>query len=413
MLVKDCMETPTSIDGNEVRRWCREGMYCEVEAWLQAGHSISTDGDKMRSPLVLASENGFHSLVKLLLGQIVWPQRCLDAALGRAAAGGHFEVTRLLLETGACICDVAPKELVVCGNPEVVYLLVSKGVDIETRNPLAHAIFREVPQALVLLKRGQKRLATIRRQGAIALRQHVIYESEHGAERLYRAGCDSRLEVPDYNAYLFSPRSCSLPSSAMWETFKTGSFRLFMIMGPTKKKELQYYLNHSWFCDFNWPKMQMLIRRGAKVNDQPNGGSDILHSCLWRLRDFAYGSFGRERAEYARLTIRKLAEAGAKWVPDESMIRDARYGLRELDNEKAFELAQTLFETKAAKPKLIWKFFNTPTVREKRSAVWLKVAELLGLKVKPYKKRESKKKRKCLHGPHVASFSSAMQRMMS
>ena len=76
------------------------------------------------------------------------------------------------------------------------------------------------------------------------------------------------------------------------------------------------------------------------------------------------------------------------------MIRDARYGLRELDNEKAFELAQTLFETKAAKPSLIWKFYNTSTVREKRSAVWLKVAELLGLKVKPYKKRENKKKRK-------------------
>ena len=33
-------------------------------------------------------------------------------------------------------------------------------------------------------------------------------------------------------------------------------------------------------------------------------------------------------------------------------------------------------------------------MRQKRSAVWMKVAELLSLKVKPYKKRENKKKRK-------------------
>lgn len=45
------------------------------------------------------------------------------------------------------------------------------------------------------------------------------------------------------------------------------------------------------------------------------------------------------------------------------------------------------------KPKLVWRFYNSPTVRKKRNALWLKVAELLGLKVKPYKKRESKKKR--------------------
>jgi len=172
------METPTNIDGNEVRRWCREGMYCEVEAWLHAGHSISTDGNKMHSPLVLASEKGFFSLVKLLLDHTAWPQRCLDAALGRAAAGGHYEVTKQLLETGACICDVVAKELVVCGNPEVVYLLVSKGVDIETRNPLAHAIFEEAPQALALLKKGQQRLATIKRQGAIALCGGFRYSRE-------------------------------------------------------------------------------------------------------------------------------------------------------------------------------------------------------------------------------------------
>ena len=139
--------------------------------------------------------------------------------------------------------------------------------------------------------------------------------------------------------------------------------------------------------------MQMLIRRGAKVNDQPNGGSHILHTCIWYLRHSNLGGFGRERGEKAMCAIRHLAESGAKWVPNDKDIRRAYYCLRELDDSRCFELAKTLVETKTAKPKLIWRFFNTPTMRQKRSAVWLKVAELLGLKVKPYKKRERKKKR--------------------
>lgn len=390
------MANTRSFDGREPRRWCREGMYCEFENWIKAGNPIPTGGPKERSPLVLASAKGFHSLVNLLLGHAVWPQRCLDAALARSAAGGHYEVTKLLFETGASVCDVVAKELVICGNPEVVYLLASKGVDIETNAPLANAIGDENPQALTLLRHGQKHLATIRAQGALALTLSVAHDHENRAERLYRAGCDHRLEVPIPCKHPYARSGKTLPSCAMWEAFKKGSFRLFMIMGPTRRKELQDYLHNSWFCDFDWPKMQMLIRRGAKVNNQPNGGSNILQSCLWHLRDFAYGGFGRERAEHARLTIRRLAEAGAKWVPDESMIRDARYGLREIDDAKAFELAQTLFETKAAKPKLIWRFYNTQTIRRKRGAAWLKVAELLGLKVKPYKKRA------CLQKPKIA-----------
>ena len=388
------MEHSASIDGREVRRWCREGMYCEVEDRIKSGNPVPTGGPKERSPLVLASENGFHSLVKLLLGHAVWPQRCLDAALARSAAGGHYEVTKLLLESGASVSDVVAKDLVVCGNPEVVYLLVAKGVDIETHNPLADAIGYEEPHALALLKRGQRRLPTIRKQGALALTLSVAHEYENRAERLYRAGCDHRLEVPIPCTYPYARSGETSPSSAMWEAFKRGSFRLFMIMGPTKKKELQDYLQESWFCDFDWPKMQMLIRRGAKVNDQPNGGSKVLQTCIWYLRHSKLFGYGSEKSERILCSIKHLAEAGAKWKPNDRDFRWARYSLRELDDANAFQLAQTLFETKAAKPKLIWRFYNTPTLRRKRGAVWLKVAELLGLKVKPYTKRESQKKRR-------------------
>ncbi|NLG00225.1 MAG: ankyrin repeat domain-containing protein [Lentisphaerae bacterium] len=337
---------------------------------------------------MLAAERGFHSLVKLLLGHAVWPQRCLDAALGRSAAGGHYEVTKLLLETGASICDVAAKELVVCGNPDVVFLLVTKGVDIETGDPLAYVIENENPQALALLRHGQKRLAAIRKQGALALTRSVIHKDENRAERLYRAGCDHRLEVPIPCTYAYARSGKTLPSCAMWEAFKTGSFRLFMIMGPTRKKDLQNYLHEAWFCRFDWPKMQMLIRRGAKVNDQPNGGSKVLQTCIWYLRHSNLFGYGSEKSERILCSIKHLAEAGAKWKPDDRDFRWARYSLRELDDARAFQLAQTLFETKAAKPKLIWRFYNTPTLRRKRGAVWLKVAELLGLKVKPYNKHE-------------------------
>lgn len=367
-------------EANEIRRWCREGMLYELDDWIRSGHVIPTEGDKNCSPLALAAGKGFHSLVKLLLRQ-TWPQSCLDAALGRAAAGGYLETIRLLLEHGAKIGEVVAKELVRCGNPEAVYLLVAKGVDIETGFPLAHAIAEEVPNAVELLRQGRKKLKTIRFQGAIALQCLVRYEREHSVTRLIHAGASPRLEVPCLHDY--ENTRYSHPTSAMWEAFKSGSFRMFIRMGARKSDNLQEYLNNSWYCKFEWSIMKQLIHRGAKINDQPAGGSTVIDSCLWQSGFFARYGMSREISEKAFEAIGKLAELGGRWIPDDRTIKDARFGLMKQDAHQWMKLAQLFVERHVATPDTVWKLCNTKAVREHLGEEkWKWVAELCGRKVK-------------------------------
>lgn len=385
------MKSLSNSENCEVVRWCREGMLYEVEAWLQAGHAISTRGDKMRSPLALAAGRGFQSLVKLLLDRVAWPQRCLDAALGRAVAGGHNETAKLLLARGACIGDVVAKELVVCGNPDVVSLLVEKGVDIETGYPLAHAIAREVPGAVALLRHGRKKLETVRLQGAIALRYCVMNNEEHRVTRLIHAGANSRLEAPCLNDY--ARRWHRYKSSAMWEAFCTGSFRMFIRMGAGKRDDLQDYLNSSSLCKFDWAIMQLLIRRGAKINDQPAGGSTVIDSCMWHRGEFAHYGLCREGSENAFLALGKLAELGGRWVPDQNRINRSRNALRKLGSREWLDLARLLVERHVAAPDVVWKLCDTKGVRERLGDEnWKAVAVLCGREVRPRKRRAQLKR---------------------
>ena len=373
------MQSEKLREANEIRRWCREGMLYEVDDWIRSGHVIPTGGDKNCSPLTLAAGKGFHSLVKLLLCQ-TWPQSCLDAALGRAAAGGHLETIRLLLEHGAEIGEVVAEELVICGNPESVYLLVAQGVDIETGFPLARAIAEGVPNALKLLREGRKKLKTIRFQGAIALKRAVMSGEEHCATRLIHAGASPHLEVPRlYN----NGEKYTYETSAMWEAFKSGSFRMFLRMGARKRDNLQDYLNESWFCKFEWSIMKQLIQRGAKINDQPGGGSTVIDSCLLHRGDSVHYGLSWERSENAFLALGKLAELGGRWIPDDNMLKRIRFHLLKLDPGDWVALVRLLVERHVATPETAWKFCNSKVLRDRLGdEKWKLIAELCGRKVK-------------------------------
>jgi hypothetical protein len=361
-------------------------MLYEVDDWIRSGNIIPTEGDKTCSPLALAAGKGFHSLGKLLLRQ-TWPQSCLDAALGRAAAGGYLETIKLLLEHRANIGEVVAKELVRCGNPEAVYLLVAKGVDIETGFPLAHAIAYEVPSAMALLRQGRKKLETIQIQAAIALKHAVMEGEEHRVTRLIHAGASPRLKVSCL--YDYEERGFPYKTSAMREAFMSGSFRMFIRMGARKSDDLQEYLNDSYFCKYEWSIMKQLIHRGAKINDQPAGGSTVIDGCLWHSGFFARYGMSQECSEKAFEAIGKLAELGGRWVPDDHTIKDTRFGLIKQDASKWLKLVQLFVERHVATPDTVWKLCNTKAVREHLGEEkWKWVAELCGRKVKLRKKAE-------------------------
>src|SRR4051812_33222059 len=54
-------------DADHVLQLCREGRLFELQQWIAAGRSIAMPSDYRKSPLAIAVQTGFHSLIELLL----------------------------------------------------------------------------------------------------------------------------------------------------------------------------------------------------------------------------------------------------------------------------------------------------------------------------------------------------------
>lgn len=79
---------------------CRSGRLYEVEEWIRQGKPINVPPDVRRSPLLIAVEKGFHSLVELLLRSGVDLQ-ANGKVLESAVKSGQCGIAQLLIDHGA------------------------------------------------------------------------------------------------------------------------------------------------------------------------------------------------------------------------------------------------------------------------------------------------------------------------
>lgn len=329
-------------------------MLFEVQDWLRAGKPVPTGGE---SPLALAAGKGFHSLVKVLLDQGP-SQDMLDAALACAGAGGNLETCRLLLERGAGVGGVRAADVLRCGNPNVEDLLMTAGMDIETGFPLAKAITDWSKEALAFLKRWRRRSKAVRRQGAMALKQFVIREEDWRMRRVKVAGADPRLMVPTLVPRYKNDR---WENSALQEAVFRGTFPAVLAMGVRKTDKLQELLELA-LCSLNRVKVMHVIRRGAKINDQANGGSSTLDHLLLMMGGPCNDS---ERAHFAWELTKELIAMGARWVPDAGGLRDVRAFLKTAKRGRCVEVARLLVESKAASRETVAALFGTPSIQRR------------------------------------------------
>lgn len=353
------MNTLQADPNTELCRLCREGMLYEVEAWIREGRSIAPepDGD---GPLAVSASRGFHSLVKLLLDQ-GYTQEALDRALTAATIGGNLEVVRLLLEHGAKAAMVCARDVVSSPNPDVALLLYSRGVDMETGYPLAHALAYKSKEALALFARYRKEIPTLQIQAAMVLRHSVLNDDERWITQLIRAGANPRLPAPK----LYPEKNERVMFSALHDAAVRGSFRLLWRLGVRKTDDFEELLELACW-DIDPAKIRFLIQRGARINDQPGGGSSVLHQCLMALGDgnhYRLRSF-HERAERAWDLAKELIAKGAQWMPDKDDIRHARMRLSYAAPDRCADAAELLIKNNAAPRESVAKLFGTPMMRK-------------------------------------------------
>lgn len=131
----------------QLLRLCREGRLFELQAWVSAGKSLSVPTHYRQTPMRLALNTGFHSLIEFLLQHEGRPS-VKDGVLREACWSGQRSIMQLALNYGASITAVSFQDVIETWNREVAQLFVERGADSITNAPFARAFKARVKAAL-------------------------------------------------------------------------------------------------------------------------------------------------------------------------------------------------------------------------------------------------------------------------
>jgi len=134
-------------DADHVLQLCREGRLFELQRWIAGGRSIVMPSDYRKSPLGIAVQTGFHSLIELLLQQESG-QAAKDAVLIEACQERQVGVVELALQYGADPRAVAFLDALLAWDRRVVSVLLERGADVVTDYPFARAFQMRIRTAL-------------------------------------------------------------------------------------------------------------------------------------------------------------------------------------------------------------------------------------------------------------------------
>ena len=308
-------------EGKELVRLCRTGRLYEVDAWIALGKSVSVPSAIRKTPLQVAVEIGFHSLVRLLACNDRDVTN-LNQALSEAVALRNLDTVSLLLEHGADLKSVPLADVLLTWEPKLIQLFLDGGADVLEGLPFTVAFCARVRTALhpfINFKQTHSELEhQLQEQLERALRHFAREGDLKWVSLLLWAGANPRSTGPsgtdedEPEAYVSALEQAAASSHV--EILK--KFKL-----NRERDDLSRLL-----CDASFGQssdvLVYLLELGARPNDRPNGGSSSLSRCLHFMRFERIGIHGvaGKRAVYSvsesLRKIRILAEHGAIWNPE-------------------------------------------------------------------------------------------------
>ena len=165
---------PRDDDAEHLLRLCREGRLFELQAWVDAGKSLTVPEHYRRTPLRVALETGFHSVIEFLL-QHEHDQFTKDEVLKESCWRNQPFLMHLALQYGASVSAEPTRNVIETWDREVVRLFLERGADPVAHSPFVRAFKGRVKSALgsfLDCKRARLDLAdALHWQADMALRQ--------------------------------------------------------------------------------------------------------------------------------------------------------------------------------------------------------------------------------------------------
>ncbi|RXH56688.1 ankyrin repeat domain-containing protein [Granulicella sibirica] len=378
-------------EGKELVRLCRTGRLYEVDAWIAAGKSLCVPSEFKKTPLQVAVDIGFHSLIRLL-ARHERDVANLNRSLSDAVAIRSLDAVALLLEHGADLKSIPLADVLLSWDPKLIQLFLDGEAEVIEGLPFTVAFCAKIRTALrpfMNFKQSHSKLGTgLQDQLERALRHFSREGDLKWVSLLLWAGADPRsigpsgMDEHDPESYVSALEQAAASSHV--EILK--KFKL-----DRDRDDLSRLLCEASFGQSS-SVLVYLLELGARPNDRANGGSTPLSRCLHFVHFEGIGIhiFPGKRTVYSVSTslekIRILAEHGAFWNPDDVYeMNSLRRTLLECEPEVSIALFK-IFVSNAVCSQNTWKsLFSSVRFRQhlEKESWWLTRLKLRGLAAGP------------------------------
>lgn len=366
-------------DYNEIKplvEFCKAGKLFDVQVWISEGKPVNppipeSTRKRKKSPLQVAMEAGFHSLVQVLLEGGAAQKDALYSPLSHALSKRRLDLVELLVDHGADIHQVSMDDVFDTWDNEIVEYFIKKGADLETDDPLAYALCSRIRPALGILKRHEARFPSFHEQVNIAFRYHCKEGNLKWVSLTLWAGADPYARGPDIPGDKPDPdEDCrGLELAALYghyEIFKLKNIHL----DPDHKyaSDLLRNVCHNNKADL----LQMFLDKGYDPKNLEDHGSSLIESLLlsmgwdydvflsYRNNKNIDTSCSREKMKMLHMLVRK----GAKWKPEgKDNISWIRRSLLKMKSDYIMEFVWIMSEYKACTRCDIEELMRTPSIR--------------------------------------------------
>lgn len=350
---------PLPDDIKQLMALVRAGRLFDVQRWIAEGKPTVPPEPYWFSPLRVAVETGFHSMVEILLKAGI-DQDEKNTLLNRVVWNSDLNLIRLLVEHGADIHAVDFDSVCSTGNPEIIRFFLDRGMDAVTGNPFSHALKHPKRPFIGIYLRYRDKIPELKHQVNLALRHHAREGNLKWVSLLLWAGADPHVRLPEID----SDPDPDLDSTAL-EAVRAGHQEVINKIGIDPQKADLGRLLVEACLNAAWSLIERLLNLGAP----PNGTGDrapmdcLLGTFAWRIDSF-FGPPSGADLHAIFTAILSLADRGGRWNPARSSLNRFRRDLYKLDASWIERIASEFHRHQVCSPELIASLINTPKMKQ-------------------------------------------------
>jgi ankyrin repeat protein len=353
--------------------YCKKGKLFEARDWIAQGKPIDLPltlppKQQKRSPLHIAMELGFYSLIQILVENGASMEEPRYSALQHALEKRRLDIVQLLVKNGAQIASVDLEMVFDTWDKEIMIFFIENGADCQTNCPLAYAFRSKIRTALSIYMQYKDRFPHFQEQIDMALRYHCREGNLKWVALLLWAGANPYAKGPEDPGDSPEEYSSALEVAAFNGHFKI--FKLKSIHLDPKSPAAHDLLRHACYSD-SADILIELLKMDFDPRELPDKGTSSIESLL-NMMTWDYSNyFTRKRNESNIDSYRSrdkmkmlhlLVRHGARWEPDEDNLKYARRSLLRMNPHYPMEFAWIMTEYKACRFEILEKLMNTKTM---------------------------------------------------